>query len=348
MTNPSYVKPVQTQKLPEVTFPNQSERPCYQIYEQPFIVKNKAKGKGKEHKQGVYYHYVGNRENKNGGITKALIDRWVTSYLRVISIIRNADGTEHSYLIEYTEHGKPEKKRMIIPQSLLLGSPDEALKMLRDAGVSVLHENVGYVRNYLDKEHLRFSEGTPDFFLRLAKAVGWYDENTFVLPNEVIGEQDKVLFTGRGDMAEYRKKGSLPNWSNKVARYCVGNPYLQVAVSLAFSGPLLKLTGIPGIAIHFFGDSTLGKSTALLVGTSVWFNSKLLSWNATLNGLESQAASRSSTFFPIDESHLADVQHLGAAIYMLLNGVSKSRMNKDATAKAIIRWLLGSVCKSSM
>jgi putative DNA primase/helicase len=97
---------------------------------------------------------------------------------------------------------------------------------------------------------------------------------------------------------------------------------------------------IPGVAIHFFGDSTSGKSTAQYLAASSWGSPKfLLSWSGTVNGLESQAASRSSTITLLDESHLIEPKQLDAGIYMLLNGVAKSRMSRDATAKAIARWL---------
>jgi len=58
----------------------------------------------------------------------------------------------------------------------------------------------------------------------------------------------------------------------------------------------------------------------------------------TVNGLEIQAASRSSTLITLDESHMIEAKALDASVYLLLNGVSKARMNKDASAREVARW----------
>jgi putative DNA primase/helicase len=113
----------------------------------------------------------------------------------------------------------------------------------------------------------------------------------------------------------------------------------MVGLSLAFAGPLLDLLNIPGVALHFYGDSTSGKTTTQFVSVSVWGSPKfLLTWSGTVNGLESQAASRSSTLTALDESQLIEAKQLDNGIYLLLNGISKNRMNRDSSAKAIVRW----------
>ena len=145
---------------------------------------------------------------------------------------------------------------------------------------------------------------------------------------------------GRGDIAQYAKYGTLDDWQQKVALPCRGNPYLIAGLSFSFVGPLLELLNIPGIAIHYFGYSTSGKTSAQFLAASTWGSPRfLLTWSGTVNGLESQASSRSSTLTLLDESHLIDPRQLDAGIYLLLNGVAKSRMARDATAKSIARWL---------
>jgi putative DNA primase/helicase len=161
----------------------------------------------------------------------------------------------------------------------------------------------------------------------------------FVLPIEIIGQQSGVWFNGRGDVAEYGNKGRMAEWKNDVAEKCAGNDYLILALSCPFAGPLLELLNIPGLGLHYFGDSTTGKSAALAVAGSAWGPPKfMLSWRSTVNGLESQAASRSGTLAPLDESHMIEAKHLDAAVYMLLNGVAKARMNRDASARDVVRW----------
>ncbi len=318
---------------PKTEFPPRSERPCHRLYEHAFLVGDKQR------KAGVYLHTWRDRKTPKGETIEELVDIWICSVLRVIAITRTDAGTEYAYLIEFIPHGKTEKRREVLSQALLLGRPEDALKVLRDLGVGVLHEHAAEVRNYLDREYLRFDQNTPELFWESTKCIGWHGEKTFVLPSEIIGTQNKVWFSGRGDIAQYTKHGTLDDWQQKVALPCLGNPYLITGLSFSFVGPLLELLNIPGIAIHYFGDSTSGKTSAQFLAASTWGSPRfLLTWSGTVNGLESQASSRSSTLTLLDESHLIDPRQLDAGIYLLLNGVAKSRMARDATAKSIARW----------
>ena len=197
------------------------------------------------------------------------VDLWICSPLKVLCIVRAASGNEHSYLIEYIEHGEETPRRTLLSQALLLGRAEEALKVLRDLGVSVLYKNLKLVREYLDKQHLRFSARRPDYFWRSSKVVGWSPApDCFVLPKEILGnngEPARVWFDGKCDL--YTKDGTLEEWKTNVAALCAGNPFLIFAVSAAFAGPLLELCNIPGIGFHFYGDSTSGKTTALVAGS---------------------------------------------------------------------------------
>ena len=206
--------------------------------------------------------------------------------------------------------------------------------------MSVLHTNTGLVRAYLDREHLRFSEKTPSDFWRSERTVGWAPAPTcFVLPGETLGKHSGVWFSGKCDGAIYSKSGSLGDWKNNIAALCEKNPFAGFAVSSAFAGPLLELFNVPGIGLHLYGDSTNGKSTTLVVAASVWGSpSFLLSWRSTVNGLEIQAAARSSTVLVLDESHMIPPKDLDAGIYLLANGVAKSRMTKEIALRELSRW----------
>jgi putative DNA primase/helicase len=318
---------------PEIEFPDESKRPCFRLYKAPFL------SQGAAYKAGVYYHYVTEEKDENDKKVLVLADLWILSVLEVVAIVRTGSGREHSYLIEYVPHGETASRYEVLSQAALLGRAEDALKTLRDVGVSALHKHARDIQSYLDSQHLAFSCEHPEDFWESVKTIGWHGDKTFVLPHEIIGVRNQVWFAGKGDVAEYGKKGSFECWKNNVALVCHGNPYLMVGLSLSIAGPLLELLGFPGLALHYFGDSTTGKSTALFVGVSVWGSPKFyLTWNGTANGLESQAASRSSTLIALDESHLAEAKHLDTAIYLLLNGVSKSRMSREAAAKAILRW----------
>jgi putative DNA primase/helicase len=267
------------------------------------------------------------------------VDDWFCSPLKIIAITRTEAGRAHAYLIEYLPHGSTEKRRTILSQALLLGRPEDALKLLRDIGVSVLCSHKKLLRDYLDREHLRFSTARPADFYHSVKVVGWYSPTTFVLPNEIIGKQAGVWFSGDEEEESYRRRGTFKQWQSTVAALCVGNPYLIVATSCGFVGPLLQWLNIPGTGFHFYGDSTTGKSTALMVPVSIWGAPRfLLSWRSTINGQEAQASKHSATFLALDESHQVDPKVLDAGVYMLANGVAKARMTREIISGEVRQW----------
>jgi hypothetical protein len=266
--------------LQQVEFPPISIRPCFRCYDQPFVVGDNR------YKEGVYYHFVkiekhaNGKEKKdaNGNVIKFAVDLWICSVLRVLHIVRSDSGNGHAYLLEYVPHGETQKRRAVLTQALLLGRGDEAMKELRDLGVSVLHQNAEHVRQYLDQQHLQFSSSkTPDDFWTSVKVIGWTTVGKqFVLPNEIIGSQTGVWFSGKTNVAQYSTKGDFETWKSKVAMPCEGNSYLILALSCAFAGPLLEPLNIPGLGIHYCGDSTTGKSTSLAISASAWGSEKFM------------------------------------------------------------------------
>jgi putative DNA primase/helicase len=295
----------------------------------------------KRYDEGVYHHGV-DKQEVNGVKVDVLVDRWILSVLYVLCIARTDSGDGHAYLIEYIPHGETVRKRAVISQSGLLGRGDDAMKELRDIGISVLGCNAKLVREYLDHEHLKFSHRkTPDDFWTSVKVIGWEPVGQrFVLPNEIIGTQNGVWFSGNPNIVPYKKYGTFDDWNTTIAERCEGNSYLMLALSCAFAGPLLEPLNIPGLGLHYFGDSTIGKSTALVVAASPWGSPKyMIPWRTTLNGLEIQAENHSSTLLVVDESHQVDAKNLDAAVYMLLNGMAKARMNRDTSARDIPRWV---------
>jgi putative DNA primase/helicase len=330
--------------LPTVRFPSREERTCFRAYKEPV-----CDLEGEWHKAGVYLHGVAKKKPGKGDIGEdqdnpqdylpPLIDLCFLSYLNVLGITRTTEGTEHSYLIEYLAHGETSIRRTVLPQSLLVGRVDEVLKTLRGLGVSALHKDREMIRSWLDDQHLGFGSWTKDKFWTSVKVVGWYGDDTFVLPTEIIGTAKNVVFSGKPEATQYGQNGSFKGWQERVATPCKQNTFLIFSLSAAFTGPLLKLLNVPGCGFQLSGDSTTGKSTALQVGGSAWGTPNFtLSWRSTANGLESTAVSRSDTITLLDESHLVDPKTLDTCIYMLLNSTGKQRMQKDISAREVSRW----------
>ena len=120
------------------------------------------------------------------------------------------------------------------------------------------------------------ADWTPTCRLVTARRLGWTDQtmSNFILGSGNVVGSIKVLpvddaLTSLADQICIR--GSLDVWKSTVAASCVGNPLLLLAVSLAFSGPLLELLNLDfGGGLHLRGTSSCGKSTILRAAASVW------------------------------------------------------------------------------
>jgi Domain of unknown function (DUF927) len=81
---------------------------------------------------------------------------------------------------------------------------------------------------------------------------GWHG-NSFVLLDAVIGpDAHQLIFQSSTEQPDlYRVRGTLDEWRHHVARYCLGNSRLLLAVSSALAGPLMDpLMSTPPVALH--------------------------------------------------------------------------------------------------
>jgi putative DNA primase/helicase len=134
--------------------------------------------------------------------------------------------------------------------------------------------------------------------------------------------------------------GSFEEWQ-LLSKLCRGNTRLQLAVSLAFTPPLLEHLGVESGGIHLLGNSSTGKSSAGKVAASVWGSLEYTkTWRATANGLESQALSHNDTLLCLDEIGQLDPYQAGEVAYLLANGQGKIRANAHGGSRKSSNWRL--------
>ncbi len=113
-------------------------------------------------------------------------------------------------------------------------------------------------------------------------------------------------------------------------------------MSSAFAGQLLApLEQQTGAGVHFKGQSSKGKTTALYVGCSVWGKPShyCKTWKSTGNALEHTAYIHNDGFLALDEiGEVANPKELGNIAYMLANGKGKARLTKEIKAKPSYAW----------
>ena len=185
---------------------------------------------------------------------------------RVVSV-QDPEGTWHELVLEGRN---------------LSSSPNVALAPLFDLGLELAPASKAG-----ESVMLLLRSWQPEAVYLRARRLGWTSDahDAFVLGNgRVIGHALVTTDSVPDDMkAATNTQGTLDAWKSEVAARCVGNPLMMLAVSHAFSGPLLAVLGQTGGGFHLRGKSSRGKSTIQYVASSVWGAPSLLqSWNGTL------------------------------------------------------------------
>jgi putative DNA primase/helicase len=96
--------------------------------------------------------------------------------------------------------------------------------------------------------------------------------------------------------------------------------------------------------VHYRGETTEGKTTALYVAGSVWGGGSdkgfLKRWKTTGNGLENVSACHNDSLLCLDEIAECDPREVGAIAYMLANGQGKIRSHRGYATRPVIEWRL--------
>jgi putative DNA primase/helicase len=164
--------------------------------------------------------------------------------------------------------------------------------------------------------------GKKDPSIKVVTKIGW-NGPTYVLPDRIFNPKQNVYRLleelDSNMVAKYRvsKQDSLQDWRKHIGKFCVNNSRLMFAVSLAFTGPILRFVSRArsGGGFQIYGDAETGKSTAAMVAGSVWGchrqpdNGFLESWNTTANAVEITALAHNNGLLILDETKKAGSTH---------------------------------------
>lgn len=174
---------------------------------------------------------------------------------------------------------------------------------------------------------------------------GWDDTNSFFATpgGEIIAagteSADSVILTPDKTIApEVARGGTMEAWQDAIGRIleyeaCVHWP---LAVASSFVGPLTKLIARPTCGMALCGESSFGKSTALMVGVSTWTTPDegrhkdgglFANMRGTSNSVEVHAERANHTLLVLDETGHISGKDLEALVFSLSAGTGKSRMN---------------------
>ena len=257
------------------------------------------------------------------------------SRLDIAAVAVQSDGCEPSLLLKF-KNIKGEDRSFVLPLESLVAKNSDWAKELVHAGYLMTPEARKDLVDFFNQTVQMKENKTKQSFL--AKQNGWKD-SSYVLNDRVYGSNDSIVpsvptkstyFTTNGTYAEWKKTASLAQ----------GNAVFEFALATAFAPLLLKPLWLSnGIIFHLWGDTSSGKSIAQGLAQSVWGpQAQISSWSGTQNGIELLMASSNDNLVCLDEFGRAKCSIIEALVYMIANGVGKTRATRNVTLREQNRW----------
>jgi len=263
----------------------------------------------------------------------------VSAPLKIAAYSRDINGNNWGRILEFRDKDDKHQEYHMKMQDLKRDG-EEIVDALFSRGLSIAPGKKARLKLV---EYIQNSQPENNKRARSTDVTGWHD-NRFILPHEVLGDvSERIIYQGRQPATRaYDRQGSIEDWQENVARLCVGNSRLVLAVATSFAAPLLRFVGMESGGFHFVGNSSTGKSTALHVAASVMGRPEnyVQSWRATSNGLEGIAKFHNHTCLMLDELSQVQPREAGEIAYMLANGSGKLRANIKGDAREKASWQL--------
>jgi putative DNA primase/helicase len=303
------------------------------------------------------------------------VETWLSAPFEILGETRNSDSAAWGVHLKWLDaDGKPHDWAM--PRALLAGrDASEWRSVLAGGGLRIASSQKG--RGLLAGF---FDAFRTDKRVLCVERTGWHrDGDVYVLPDKTFFSATTQNSAGRAGRAgqAYSAKGFIPSsnenglldvldnerivlqiqtahnpfclrgtpdgWRDTIGAWSRGNTRLMLALCASFAGALLEPANMESGGINWTGQSSTGKTTALVAAGSVWGKGSssggyVLSWRATSNGLEGLAALHSDTVLCLDEIGQAPGRTIMEAAYMLANGMGKARAFQDGSAKTVKSW----------
>ncbi|WP_417248591.1 DUF927 domain-containing protein [Celeribacter sp.] len=281
-----------------------------------------------------------------GGIVKYDVDRrgqpvevYAGSPIAVLGrtkLVTSRGGWGYRIAVRAPKH---DWESFTVPGRLLAGDGRDLREMIADTGGIVPQQMDG--RRALAEYIAEAAQTCP--IVNVTDHPGWCGE-AFALPDVIVSPEkdDMQLTLDMGDRPTLlATAGTLEGWQD-LTRLAAPNSRATFAICAALAAPLLRPLGIEGGGFHFYGQSSRGKTTLLMLAGSVWGGGGrdgfLRSWRMTVNGAESVVADHNDLALCLDEMTVADADGFTDMLYMLANGQGKARAKKDGSAAASAKW----------
>ena len=255
-------------------------------------------------------------------------ERWVKigGHIKVLARTRAADQ-KHSYgvLLEWKNLDGVLIQGLILIKVLQGDNYRQVRDMLIDSGYQLEPSPQAWQRlqRYLLNELQRAEPAI------CVERTGWHSEGFVSLGWSAPRHNAKLYLLRKSQDLELSSSGTLEQWQEEIGKLCIANPMLIFCCGVALSAPLLCSSGVENVIFHLNGDSGSGKTTALMMATSVLGDESLMrTWLSTANGLTAAAALHHDIPLLLDEISQAKAEDVDTAVYSISNGRPKLRANE--------------------
>lgn len=281
---------------------------------------------------------------RKGGIYHKVVDddgvHWtfVCSPLFIKSDAADPDSDNWGKSLEFSDKNGT-IHNWTLPMSLTVGDGTELCSQLASKGLTLTSSRGG---KQLLIEYILQAKASGKVIC--TPSTGWHG-GVFVLPTETIGDS-KIPVNLQSEAIPSRsaisKQGTMVEWQQHVTAYAVGNSRLLFAIGHSFSTPLLSILREGSGGFNFTGGSSIGKTTALVVGASAQglptVDGALNQWRSTDNALETTCQLHNDIAMPMDETGQVDARVLLRMVYMIGNNQSKARMSAKGHQRPVATW----------
>lgn len=253
------------------------------------------------------------------------------NYFKVTEII--VDETSNQHTLKVIIHHNGNKQEAMLPLSAF---SSRNIHSLRDVGILYNPNNAGStLAEYVDRQIFEMDKTVHH------NKVGWFTNKDGEL--EFLGYDDEytgdICLTCSSDNPEKQIQGLNTLIEDSVP--------CQIAVASGLSSCTIGLLNELGEVIeppifHFYGDSSTGKSTALMLGASIWGkpefgNDIFQSWNATNNAIMNSLNNNHGVVLALDESSISNKEFTNL-VYCISQGIEKGRLNKNCSKREQRSW----------
>ena len=265
----------------------------------------------------------------------------------ISKIIRSFDTGIEKYALNFMKLKDTERSEIVIDASVIVN--DNELRNLA---------NYGFVippRELSKTKHNLFSSLAEANVVYEYKRYGFKQldgEDVFLGENIISKNEDKVKdkYINANTKFNITPIGDKQEWIKLYEEEIAGNTFLEFAVLLGLSAPLVSLLNehnpdLNTIIVHLAGESTTGKSTASMLALSTVGNplnnsktSLFKRWSSTNGAIMTMLEGANAIPIVLDELSTSYNSNLTELVYAITEGVGRDKLNSISRLTLSTPW----------